>query len=129
MKTLKQTALALTLTLIAATPAFAGQAESRSVKHVDLLERVEHQQQRIYQGTKHKELTRKEEKVLKREQREVRELAKLFYRDGHLSKHERQILAHRLDKNDIQIRRLRHNEMNRYVQYHKANVHRDHCRL
>ena len=129
MTTLKQTALALTLSLIAVVPAFAGQTESHSSKHAGLLAHAERQHQQIHQGIKHKELTRKETKVLKHEQRENKRLARLFYEDGRLSKHERQILNHRLDRNDKHIYRLKHNEMTRYVKYHEAYAHRDHCRL
>lgn len=128
MKTLKQITLAMSLSMIAVSPVFAGQAESHSAKHTGLLERVENQQQRINQGIKHKQLTSKEAKLLKQEQREVRQLARRFYGDGHLSKHERQILDHRLDNNSRLIKRLRHNEMTRYVKYHQAYAHRDHCR-
>jgi hypothetical protein len=129
MKALKQTALALTLSLMAATPVFASQAESHSVKHTGMLQQLEHQQQRIHQGVKHKQLTRKEEKSLMQEQRQVRQLAKQFYKDGRLSKHERQILEHRLHRHDRDIKRFRHNEMTRYVRYHDAYAHGDHCRL
>jgi len=130
MNILKQTAIALTLSMIAVVPAFAGQTDSHTGKHTGPLAQVEqHQQQRIKQGVKEKSLTRKEAKFLEKEQRETRQLARLFYEDGHLSKHERQILAQRMHQSDRHIRTLKHNELNRYVNWHDAYGHRDHCRL
>ena len=93
MKTLEQIALTLSLSLFAVVPAFAFHAEPYRNHSTASLERSEPQHQRIHQGHKHKQhtrqYTRKEARVRMRQQREIRQLTRLFIEDGRISKHER----------------------------------------
>ena len=114
MKTLTITLLAASFGLIATVPAYAGHGHS----YDRLYDRMERQQERIEHGIDSRELTRKEAKILKKQQRRIRRLAREFREDGWLSKRERRILRRKLDRASEQIRELKHNDLNRYVKWH-----------
>lgn len=73
------------------------------------------QMRRIQQGIHSGELTRKEAKTLRREQRNIRRLKKRFVRDGRISRHERRTLKRRYVRADRRIYRLKHNHRVRYA--------------
>jgi hypothetical protein len=123
MKTLNKTLVAVFLCLFTTGSAFAFHGDDRSWRHDNILERMERQQQRIDRGVKRHQLTRKEEKRLRRQQRKIRRLARRFYRDGYLSEKERRLLNRQLRVSSRQIKRLKHNDLERYV-----NQHQCHCR-
>ena len=75
--------------------------------------RVERQQSRIRQGVKSGELTRKEAKQLRQQQKKIAKLAHKFNRDGYLSKHERKKLEKKQDKASNRIYRLKHNDQHK----------------
>jgi hypothetical protein len=75
---------------------------------------LDRQQSRIEQGIESGKLTRKEAKVLKRQQRKTRHLYREFREDGRLSKRERRELDRRLDRVSDQIWELKHNERSRF---------------
>jgi septal ring factor EnvC (AmiA/AmiB activator) len=118
MKTLNKTLAAVSLCLFTAGSAFAHKGDDRFWRHDNIQERLERQQYRIDQGVKRHQLTRKEEKQLRRQQREIRRMARRFYRDGHLSKKERRLLNQQLDASSRRIKRLKHNDLERYVNLH-----------
>ncbi|MEJ2453878.1 MAG: hypothetical protein P8103_06940 [Candidatus Thiodiazotropha sp.] len=128
MKTLSKTLIAISLSLLAAAPAFAYHGEDQGKDHGKISERLERQQQRIEQGVKRHQLTRKEVKQLKRQQHDIHYLVRVFGKDGRLSKRERRILNRELDSSSWQIKRLRHNELERYVNLHERYGKRDHAR-
>jgi septal ring factor EnvC (AmiA/AmiB activator) len=128
MKTLGKTLIALSLSLMAAAPAFASHGGDQGMKHERISERQERQRHRIDQGVKRHQLTRKEVKQLKRQQRDIRYLVRVFGKDGRLTKRERRILNRELDSSSWQIRQLRHNQLGRYVDLHERYGRREHAR-
>ena len=111
--------IALTISLLAASPVFADHDHRVGVKDDPFYERLDRQHRRIKAGVRNHQLTRKEAKTLKRNQRDVRYLLRLFSDDGHLSKRERRILDRELDYSSRQIRKLKHNDLERYVDLHQ----------
>ena len=110
MKTLAKSILAGSLMFLTT---FAAHAEHNDRKG-DIGGRLDRQQYRIEQGIESGKLTRKEAKVLKREQRKTRHLYHEFREDGRLSKRERGELHRRLDRVSDHIWDLKHNERSRY---------------
>ncbi|MCU7827666.1 MAG: hypothetical protein KZQ85_01230 [Candidatus Thiodiazotropha sp. (ex Myrtea sp. 'scaly one' KF741663)] len=127
MKILTQTLLVASLTMFAIVPAFASHGGDGYSKSDRIIERLDRQQRRIAKGIKKDELTRKEVKLLKRDQRDIRQLVRLFRDDGRLSKRERRYLQHRLDRSSQQIKRLKNNDLNRYVRLHERYGQRDYA--
>ncbi len=115
MKTLTKTFIAASFCLIATVPAYAGHGQAND----RLFDRMERQQERIEDGIQSRELTRKEAKTLKQQQRHIRQLVRVYREDGRLSKKERRILKNKLDRASYTIRELKHNDLNRYVQLHR----------
>ncbi len=112
MKTLTKSLLVGSFFLSSTVPVFAGHGY-----HQDrLLDRMERQQERIEEGIQSRELTRKEVKILKKQQRQIRRLVRVYREDGWLSKKERRILRNRLDRASNKIWRLKHNDLNRYLE-------------
>ena len=118
MKTFSTTLLAVTLSLLAVTPVVASQGDGYRMKHDNIHERLERQHYRIKSGVRNHQLTRKEAKTLKQHQRDIRYLLRLFSEDGRLSKKERRILNRQLSQSSRQIKRLKHNDLERYVDLH-----------
>lgn len=83
---------------------FARQLERRQTR----------QRARIRRGWRNGELTAKEHRRLKREQRRIAQLAHRFDEDGHYSRKERHILREELDRASEHIYRKRHNARTRY---------------
>lgn len=110
MKTLKKSLLVGGLMLVATVSAQAGHNDGKG----DIRDRLDRQHSRIEHGIDSGKLTRKEAKVLKREQRKSRHLYHEFKEDGYLSKRERRELNRRLDRVSDQIWDLKHNERSRY---------------
>ena len=131
MKILNTSLIAVTLSLLAAGSAFASQADGYRMKGDSVHDRLERQHRRIEAGIDNRQLTRKEVKVLKSNQRDIRYLLRLFSDDGHLSKRERRILNRELSHSSRQIKQLKHNDLERYVDLHHRydrshNGHRHH---
>ena len=81
--------------------------------------RQDRQWRRIKRGIRSGELSRKEAKKLKRQQRRIAGLKQAFLDDGRLSRKERHILMDRLDAASERIYRLKHNDRERG--YHFAH--------
>lgn len=127
MKTLNQTLMAVSLSLFAVVPAFGSHGNDRPMRSDNIVQQLERQQHRIHKGVKNRQLTRKEAKLLRRQQRRIRHLAHRFYRDGYLSKKERRLLNRELRDSSRLIKRLKHNDMERYVDRHQRYGYRDHA--
>ncbi|MEN8179924.1 MAG: hypothetical protein ABFS39_15090 [Pseudomonadota bacterium] len=115
MKTLTKTIIAASFCLVATVPAYAGHGHFND----RLIDRMERQHERIEDGIQSRELTRKETKILKRQQRRIRRLVREFREDGWLSKKERRILRNKFDRASFKIREFKHNDLNRYVDLHQ----------
>ena len=130
MKTLNKTIFAATLCLFAAAPAFAGHGHDRDKSTVPyrVAQRLDHQQHRIAKGVRSGKLTHREVKKLRAEQREIRRLVRRFQSDGHFSGKELRYLDKRLDRVSLKIKRMKHNDIRRYVQLHERYSHADYAR-
>ncbi len=118
MKTIVKAVAIASLTLLVASPSFAYQGDRGYAKTDRIADRIDRQQQRIERGIKNDDLTRKEAKQLRGDLKDIRQLKRIFRDDGRLSKGERRYLQKRLDKSSRQIKRLKHNEIRRYVRLH-----------
>ena len=110
IKTLKKlTAAALACAALAAVPA---QAQSRHPRSINARER--HQQQRIRQGIRSGELTRREAARLEAQQARIR-VAEAYARrsGGGLTPQERARLQHALNRSSRQIYRQKHDRQDR----------------
>ena len=125
MNNLSKTLIALSLGLMVAAPAFAAHGEGQGGQLQSVNERLERQHQRIERGMDKHQLTRKEARLLRQQHRDIRYLARVFSQDGHLSKRERRILNRELDASSWQIKRLKHNDLERYVGMHQRYGKRD----
>lgn len=72
-----------------------------------------HQQKRIFQGVKSKELTRKEFYRLEKEQNQIRRMEKRFKSDGKLTKRERAKLAYEQKQASRHIYKQKHDKQDR----------------
>ncbi len=79
------------------------------------------QMRRIHHGTHSGQLTRKEAKVLRREQRDIRSLKRRFVRDGRVSRNERRVLRKRYARADRRIYRYKHNRHTRYTRRYNGD--------
>src|SRR5689334_17454797 len=75
--------------------------------------RERHQARRIHQGVKSGELTPREARVLRQEEREVRWDEREAKSDGKLTPMERRHLRRELNQNSRRIYRLKHNQAER----------------
>jgi hypothetical protein len=98
--------VASSVCLLAAAPVYAGHGGG-------IGERLERQERRIEQGIRSGELTRREARALKREQRKLRSLVREFREDRLLGKRERRILTRKLDRASDNIYELKHNARDR----------------
>lgn len=73
-------------------------------------QRLDRQHLRIKQGVRSGELTRKEARRLRKQQRHIARLESRFLRDGYLNRHERRTLRRKLDAASDRIYRLKHND-------------------
>ncbi len=86
-----------------------------AVARTSLYDLERYQMRRIQQGIHSGELTRKEARILRREQRDIQRMKRHFVRDGRISRYERRILRKRLARADQHIYRLKHNRSTRYA--------------
>jgi len=107
MKTITQSLLLGSVVLLASLPAAAGHGHGR------IGDRLERQHQRIEQGIESGELTRREARKLYKQQRRIGNLARELRDDGRLTRKERRILQHRLDRASARIFALKHNNHQR----------------
>ena len=101
------------LALGVAMPAFA---------RISLHDMESNQMRRIQQGIHTGELTRKEARKLRHEQRDIRRLKRHFVRDGRLSRHERRTLRKRYARAGRHIYRFKHNQRTRYAYSYGPNT-------
>jgi hypothetical protein len=108
--TARNTLWALPLLSILAMPAMADGRHDDGYRHDRLEQRLDRQHWRIKQGVRSGELTRKEAKRLRKQQRHIARMENRFARDGHLDRHERRTLRRELDAASDRIYRLKHND-------------------
>lgn len=86
-----------------------GQAQA-DVRDPGVNARQQNQHQRVRQGVRSGELTRRETGALAREQRDVRQLERAYKSDGQLTRAERVDLHHEQNQASRHIYRAKHNE-------------------
>ena len=110
MKTLSATLLTLAGVLAVAS---ASQADTRYTRDPGVNARQHNQRERIQQGVKSGELTRRETGRLVEEQRDVRQLERAYKSDGTLTGAERRDLNHEQNQASRDIYRQKHDEQDR----------------
>lgn len=81
-------------------------------------QRLDNQRYRIRDGIKSGELTRKETRHLRKQQRHIIRLTYRFMHDGYLNRNEFRELRDELNHSSKRIYRLKHNDRNRYASYY-----------
>ena len=115
---LHKTFLALPLLGMLVTPAIAGRYYDDGYHNSRFEQRIDRQQQRIEQGVRSGELTRKEAKRLRKQLRHIARLERRYTLDGHLDRYERKKLHNKLDVASNRIYRLKHNDRYRKPKRH-----------
>ena len=91
----------------------ASQADANSTRDPGVNQRQHHQRERIQQGVKSGELTRRETGKLAEEQRDIRQLERAYKSDGTLTGAERRDLHHEQNQASHDIYRQKHDEQTR----------------
>jgi Skp family chaperone for outer membrane proteins len=110
MKTLSATLLTLAGVLAVVS---ASQADTRRPRDPGVNARQHNQRERIQQGVRSGELTRRETGRLVEEQRDVRQLERAYKSDGTLTGAERRDLQHEQNQASRDIYRQKHDEQDR----------------
>lgn len=109
MKTYKSILAAAALLGILITPAMAGHGH----KYHKINKQIDRQFERIEHGIDNGQLTRKEARKLKKQNRRITHLFDEFLDDGYLSHKERDILKFKLSKASDKIYAFKHNDQYR----------------
>lgn len=116
---LTKTLLCTTLViLLPATSVFARGDHSNRIGH-----RIDRQEMRIDKGVQRGELTRFEERKLRKQNRRIKRLYRDFRSDGRLNRSERKKLLKKLARASDRIYTLKHNDRYRKVQHHRRGKH------
>jgi len=104
--------------LMLAAPAVMADRDGSRFEH-----RADRQQARIEHGVRNGSLTRKEAKILRRDQRELARMERRFAKDGRLDKHERKVLKREYRDASQRIRHFKHDDdyrhKHKYTYKHK----------
>ncbi len=82
--------------------------------NAQISKRAENQHDRIHQGVKSGELTKKEAKDVREDQKDLHQDVKLAKSDGKVTKGERKIITKEENRNSREIHRLKHNGRERH---------------
>lgn len=107
---LRITLWAIPLLGMLAAPAIAARGYDDDHRQNRIEQRIDRQHQRIKQGVRSGELTRKETKRLRKQHRSIVKLERRLSWDGHLGRHDRRTLHRKLDAASEWIYRLKHND-------------------
>ena len=103
---------------ILAMPVYAHQSSTNFNSYDRIEQRLDNQHSRIRKGIGSGELTRKEAKRLRKQQRFIMRLTYKFMHDGYLDRYESRELRDELSRASKRIYRLKHNDRNRYARYY-----------
>ncbi len=130
MKTLTKTLLAVSVCLMAASPAFASHNEEREAKRGQVVQHAQVSKHRSQDRMKAQRLNRQEANRYEQERKELSQLTRRFYRDGHLSEKERRILNRKLHALHLPVKQPSHKQMDKYVKLHHRYGHQERvCKL
>lgn len=109
---MKKTIVVLSIAALGtiAAPAQAKHDTRDSNRYDRIEKRMDNQRHRIRNGVRSGELTRKEAKRLRKQQRKIARLERRFMRDGFLDRREYREINSRLDTASNRIYRLKHND-------------------
>lgn len=110
MKTIAAAVVTGLTMFVLASPTFAAAPGTRD-PHVNA--RQARQQVRIAEGVRSGELTRKEARNAREDQRDIRQLERAYKSDGTLTAAERRDLNHELNQSSRQIRKDKHDAQTR----------------
>jgi hypothetical protein len=105
----------LAVTATALAPAVASADTQRSVRDPRINARQQVQRERIQQGVRSGELTRREAAKSRENQRDIRQLERAYKSDGELTRGERRDLTHEQNQASRQIYRDKHDAQERGV--------------
>ncbi len=92
---------------------------SPDINRFDRMEQLlDNQRYRIRDGIKNGELTHKEARHLRKQQRHIIRLTYHFMHDGYLNRNEFRELRDKLNHANKRIYRLKHNDRNRHARYY-----------
>jgi Skp family chaperone for outer membrane proteins len=89
------------------------QADAHRIRDPGVNARQQNQRERVKQGVRSGELTRRETGKLAEEQRDIRQLERAYKSDGTLTGAERRDLQHEQNQASRDIRRQKHDEQKR----------------
>ena len=115
------TLLSIVTLSILAMPVYAHQNLNNFNSYDRIDRRLDNQHNRIRNGINSGELTRKEARRLRKQQRFITRLSYKFMSNGYLSRHEVRKLTHVLELASMRIYRLKHNDRNHYTKYNDRN--------
>lgn len=104
-----------------AMPALSHQSSPNSSNYDRFEQRLKNQRYRIHDGIDKGELTHRESKRLRKQQRFIMRLTYKFMHDGYLDRYESRELRDELNRAGKRIYRLKHNDRFRYT---KRNTNR-----
>jgi len=107
--------LTRSLLIVTLGAAIAAPAQARPHRG-GVYDRMDHQVRIMERGIESGALTKREVKILRREQYEIRDLVKDLRAEGYSSHKRRRILDRRLDRAENHIRAFMHNDERRYRQ-------------
>ena len=127
MKTLV-TLLSIAALAFMTIPVHAEHNSRESGRHDRIEQRLDNQRYRIHRAIDAGELTRKEVKRLRKQQRHIIRLKHKFMRDGYLDRYEFVTLRDELNRASKRIQRLSHNDRNNYKHHydHKPKYYKRH---
>ena len=102
---------------VLAMPVQADHDAPESNRYDRIEQRLENQRYRIRDGIDRGELTRKEARRLRKQQRYIRHLKRQFMYDGYLDHYEFSELRNALNRASQRIYRLKHNDRYRYARH------------
>lgn len=105
--------LTRSLLIVTLGAAIAAPAQARSDRG-SVYDRMDHQVRIMERGIESGALTKREVKILRREQYAIRDLAKDLRAEGHSSHKRRRMLDRRLDRAENHIREFMRNDERRY---------------
>jgi len=125
MKSLSKTLVAVSLCVMAVSPAFAAHDEGYTAKRHPVEQSRESSRHHAHDVVKQQRPTRHDANGFEQERRELRQLTRRFYRDGYLSEKERRILNRKLHALDLPVKQHSPKRLDKYVDFHHRYGHHE----
>jgi len=125
MKSLSKTLVAVSLCVMAVSPAFASHDEEYTGKRNHVEQRKDSSRHHVHDVVKQQRPIRHDANSHEQERRELRQLTRRFYRDGYLSEKERRILNRKLHALDLPVKQHSPRRLGKYVDLHHRYGHHE----